>query len=638
MDEVVISRTRKDSHDKIVTVPTSPPAVSSSSSNTSTSAHPKQPNKLHFNEKINKIKDHIRKAETERGSIANQITVKKDQIRKIREEREKIVRNKSDIFGRLDGANKDVRSKGETVQKLRSGVSYIRMDELDDQIRRLENQLVKSNLKLLDERKLVTEIDRLKRSKKTLQEFDRERSELDKLKKEQQVARERRDQWFKQSKEAKSFEDKVRTDMRMLSEKMEECRHQISSLRNDQRLAEEEFGAQEYLFRKWVGEKRAEQRRRTEMERAAAVREEEKEQEEIKRTCEPLMSERQLCSALISYCENLLGSSNSIVSTPGDPHTPSLDGHNDPPINGASFLALPLSAAAIRRRSSGFSAYSNNSSHYATPLGCSPATTPMSGSPPVSIDEDRPGYYKKKDESSEIFFAGSNSKKVKKRNRNERRLSFRKGLNHNPETFKQFSSLGLDPPSSLAHVEEILFKLKDKLKSFEMQAAEIKLTRLGIHQENNIDKNNTNEIPEIKINAEENIINSDDALNKIDLDRNKLKLDLKIVCIPEIKINNTLEIPEIKVNQTDLVPEIVIDDQTQEVNANDIIKDRDSVDPPAPAATTACDIVEIEAQKNLKLVPSSSPTLTQQSSTSASEASSYLPNNNCNLLPRIITN
>ena len=83
------------------------------------------------------------------------------------------------------------------------------------------------------------------------------------------------------------------------------------------------------------------------------------------------------------------------------------------------------------------------------------------GSPPTSIDADRPGYFKKKEESENIFFAGS--KKSKKRNRNERRLSFKKGLFHNPETFKQFASLGLDPPSSIANSEEIIQKLRNKL-------------------------------------------------------------------------------------------------------------------------------------------------------------------------------
>ena len=76
-----------------------------------------------------------------------------------------------------------------------------------------------------------------------------------------------------------------------------------------------------------------------------------------------------------------------------------------------------------------------------------------------------------------MFFAGT-GKKTKKRNRNERRLSFRKGLTHNPETLRQFSSLGIEPPASILGVEEVITRLREKLSSLEMQAAETKLARL----------------------------------------------------------------------------------------------------------------------------------------------------------------
>merc|ERR1712062_495248 len=85
---------------------------------------------------------------------------------------------------------------------------------------------------------------------------------------------------------------------------------------------------------------------------------------------------------------------------------------------------------------------------------------------------------KKKEEGSEVFFAGT-GKKTKKRNRNERRLSFKKGLNHNPETLKQFSSLGIDPPASILGVEEVITKLREKLTTLEMRAEETKLARMN---------------------------------------------------------------------------------------------------------------------------------------------------------------
>ena len=198
MDSNGISGNRAN-HDKIVTIHN--PANNSHSAQ---SQYPKQPNKLQHNEQSSKVKENIRKAEADRGGLANKLTGKKDQLRQIREEREKIAKDKAGIFDELETRNKEVRTKGDLVQKLRSGVSFSRREEIEEQVRRLELQLAKSNLKLPEERRIVTEIDRLKRSKRTLQDFDREKLELERLRKAQQVARDNRDQWFKRSKEAKT--------------------------------------------------------------------------------------------------------------------------------------------------------------------------------------------------------------------------------------------------------------------------------------------------------------------------------------------------------------------------------------------------------------------------------------------------
>ena len=108
-------------------------------------------------------------------NIPSGISIKKEQLRRVREERERIIRDKARVFDNVEKTNKDVRSKNDLVQKLRSGVSFSRREEIEDQVKRLETQLARSNLKLPDERRLVTEIDRLKRSKRTLQEFDKEK-------------------------------------------------------------------------------------------------------------------------------------------------------------------------------------------------------------------------------------------------------------------------------------------------------------------------------------------------------------------------------------------------------------------------------------------------------------------------------
>ena len=86
------------------------------SSHHPSSVHPKQPNRLAFNEKIAKIRENIRKAETDRGSLSNKVSIKIEQLKSIREVREKIKKDKSRIFDKLEVANKEVRAKVDKVR------------------------------------------------------------------------------------------------------------------------------------------------------------------------------------------------------------------------------------------------------------------------------------------------------------------------------------------------------------------------------------------------------------------------------------------------------------------------------------------------------------------------------------------
>ena len=132
----------------------------------------------------------------------------------------------------------------------------------------------------------------------------REKLELDKIRASQQLARTERDQWFTQSRDAKTDEDRVRGDLAGLNEKIDQCRQQIGQLRSEQRMLEDQFSAEENSYRRYLSEKRLAQKKKTEFERAEAARLQQEEQAEILATCEPLLYERQLCSALIRYTIN----------------------------------------------------------------------------------------------------------------------------------------------------------------------------------------------------------------------------------------------------------------------------------------------------------------------------------------------
>jgi len=540
MGEREVPRSREVGSPKIMTIPHPPSPLSPS-------RHPRPPNRVKHEQQMEQLGIFIGKAEAERGSLINKVRVKRSELDAIRKERDGIAYDKARVFEHLESYNKEVRLKGDLVQKLRSGLSYGRLEEIEEQIKRLEWQLARNTFKVPEEKRLVGEIDRLRRNRKMLLDYTREREELAKLRDEQRVAREEREEWFKCSRETKGKEDQMRSELKELLDKMEEFKKQAEQLRQEKRTLLEDYRSQENSFRKWQSERRAEQKRKTELERAQAAHEAAAELAELKATCEPLLADRQLCSALLQYCEKLRGNCSN-ASTPGD----------IPPDQ--NFLTLPL--PLHRRRSSGFSTNSGCSSHYGTPLGVTPATTPISGSPPVSIDEDKPGFYKKKDDS-EIFYAGSRRKN--KKCRSERRLSLKKGLNHNPEIFQQFSSLGLSAPSNMATVGEVAMQLREKLNQLEIQAAEIKLARLNVaHKDADEVDGKVVQVPEIKVVCEPDKVGPpiflieppspkkeavkeapktpvDQFTSK--LKRSGLTLDLQCHASPETPVHNNLNTP-----------------------------------------------------------------------------------------------
>ena len=99
--------------------------------------------------------------------------------------------------------------------------------------------------------------------------------------------------------------------------------------------------------------KKEELKQKAQAERDKREAEERKEIEEIRSSQEPFHEEQNLCRLLLNYCQALLGPQVS-----------------EQTLQDSNLLLIPTSV--VRRRSSGFSAYTTNSeasSRYATPLG-----------------------------------------------------------------------------------------------------------------------------------------------------------------------------------------------------------------------------------------------------------------------------
>ena len=319
------------------------------------------PNKKRHEEQIDEIHVLLALKEENKRKVVETLRVDRDLLTNIRNQKEEIHVNKNAVFEKLDFVNKEAQKMIEKVQKVRGGIVYQTELEIDQQIRKLEYQINKNNFNVAEERRIVSEINRLKRSKNSLREYNTLKAELDELRNRQRLLREEREVSYRETKDLRRREDFLRTNIREQSKELDTVKREIDQLWADKRGLVVRFREQDTRFRSYLKHKRDEQHRKIMQEKENAAAEERKELEELKAMREPHQEEKALVKLLINYCESLLGSS-SLNSTPSEPsHTLSLD----------SNLLFPPSCSD-RRRSSGFSSYSATSdcsSMYATPLG-----------------------------------------------------------------------------------------------------------------------------------------------------------------------------------------------------------------------------------------------------------------------------
>ena len=313
----------------------------------------KQPNKKKHEDHLDQLHAAISSREEEKRILLDELRQDRDQVHSIKLNRDEINKRKNTVFEKLDFINKEVQKKGDTVQKLRGGIVYQSESEINEQIRKLEYQIQKNNFKLADEKRIVSEIDRLKRSKKILKDYNLVKNELDSLRNQQRSVREERETLFKESRDLRRSEEQLRFSIKDNSTRIEVLKEDVDNFREEKRSLINTFKEQDAEYRLYQKQKRDELKKKIAEESAKKNADERKEEEEIRAELEPYHEEKTQCILLIQYCENLLGS-GSQEQTPLD----------------SNLLLLPSSS--IRRRSSGFSAYSgysDSSSRYATPLG-----------------------------------------------------------------------------------------------------------------------------------------------------------------------------------------------------------------------------------------------------------------------------
>lgn len=83
--------------------------------------------------------------------------------------------------------------QSEEMNRIKAGLIYQQPQRHDDAIRRIEGQLHVNNFKMSDEKRLVQEIDALRKSKRDLTKYQAMRASLDEMRAKQRAIKSQRD-------------------------------------------------------------------------------------------------------------------------------------------------------------------------------------------------------------------------------------------------------------------------------------------------------------------------------------------------------------------------------------------------------------------------------------------------------------
>ncbi|KAL4217652.1 hypothetical protein ACF0H5_022394 [Mactra antiquata] len=382
----------------------------------------KPPNKKQYEEKMEEIQRKIRSTDDDLKSVGSlEATVA--QLRDLRAEKEAMIQRRKKYDNDLRLFNQEIIKKMGVLSRTESNLHYKNEVKIDDAIRKMECQLKTQNFRLSDEKRIVAEIDKLKRSKKVLSEYLVQKKEVDKLRESQRRMRLERENLYRIVTNLNRKEEEIRKSIKEKKEKTEYCKKELDQLHAKKRELFAEFKQSESDYQRHQSERRHRLRKESfkkkEEERKAKEEIWQKEMIEYAAQCTPFEDQLNMCNALISYLQKL---------NPGQ----EVDG----------MLPSPREEKPE-------------------------ATIGSTLGPADSLDDGKFVLLKKSEDSDSVYNVAN---KPRRRSKKGRKLSVTKPLAHTPQIISQFSSLTLTPPSYLSEVTASIEQLQARKRYYEEQS------------------------------------------------------------------------------------------------------------------------------------------------------------------------
>lgn len=189
----------------------------------------KPPNSRIFQLQMDEIGSRIRETEEKLKSLDKQVLLSGGRINKsaapvdkeklheelqdLRTQREKVIEERKQCDLELKGLNDQVRKKNDACTKLQAATRYKSEARIDEAVRRLEHQMQAQQLNLREEKRIVAEIDTLKRSKRSLKEYLDLKQHVDQLRNKQKHLRSQRDACVRRINGLKAREEKLKNQL-----------------------------------------------------------------------------------------------------------------------------------------------------------------------------------------------------------------------------------------------------------------------------------------------------------------------------------------------------------------------------------------------------------------------------------------
>ncbi|GAB1600732.1 uncharacterized protein LOC115210398 isoform X1 [Argonauta hians] len=311
----------------------------------------------------------------------------------------------------------EIIQKNNTLSNLQSGLMYKNENKINEAIKNLERQLNWNNFTLREEKKIVAEIDSLKRSKKTLALYRAHKIEIDELRAQQTKKRSENDEFYHGINQLRDKEEEKQKRLGFLQRSIKELNSEIDKLEEQKKVLLADFKKQEKDYNVMKDIVRKKKHKQTEAEEEDRLLQQEKITNFLREAAvvspNPNADRIQHCSKLINYLQQFTNFNAVVGSSPL-------------PSPSEEFSSFPGPALEIK-------------------------------------DHDGAKYFLLKKNNDRCFKEYSANRHSKK-NRKFRKKTSNKPLAHSPEIFSLFESVNLPPTSNFCDIYPTIDKLQ-QLKS-----------------------------------------------------------------------------------------------------------------------------------------------------------------------------